>query len=537
MTTAPPAHPPTIVAPAVPPMPVFRGIPASALGVPPLVWVCGAALLGCASGPTRGDAWIVVVAFALVALALASMLRSGAAWTAAFAVLAFGVSLWHAAPPAPRPVRWPAGEVQTMRGVVLAWPVLSDRYARTPVRIVAARADGPWEEADATLTAFLPPYPPVARGDIVYLSGTVRLQRESERDGVLFARFASVERANRRLTPDDLRHAITTGLRGRVEAHVRPPESGLIVGMLLGERAAPDAATRDALNATGTTHLVVVSGWNIALVAGLFAAAGRGIGGNRRRLWAAASLAGIAAYTFAVGAEPPVVRAAIMGGAGLVAPLVGRRADPLASLALAAAAMALLHPPVVASLSFLFSLAATFGVLVVAPWLLRQMERVAIGRATPWLTAPLSVTLAAQLMTEPLAWHAFGRVSLVAPLVNVVVEPLVPLIMATGAAAAVFGGVPVPLVGEAVGAVASLPAWLFLRMIRFGAAVPFASVPLPQPGFTLTVACYLVPALVVLAARWRAGRHEWVPTRAARWGAGGFVATLALALVGVLLWG
>ena len=354
---------------------------------------------------------------------------------------------------------------------------------------------------------------------------------------MLFARFASVERANRQTTPDYLRHAITTGLRTRVEAHVRPPESGVIVGMLLGERAAPDAATREALNATGTTHLIVVSGSNIALVAGLFAAAGRGIGGRRQRLWAVLSLAGIAAYTFAVGADAPVVRAAIMGGAGLVAPLVGRRADALASLALAAAIMALLHPPVVASLSFLLSLAATFGVLIVAPWLRRQMERVAVLHAVPWLTAPLSVTLAAQLLTEPLAWHVFGRVSLVAPLVNVAVEPLVPLIMATGAAAAVSGGVPVLFVGEVVGAVASLPAWLFVRIIRFGAAVPFASVLLPQPGFGLTVACYLVPALAALIARWRAEQYPWHLTRATWWSVGGFAAVFAVALVGIALWG
>lgn len=262
-------------------MPVFRGIPAPALGVPPLVWGCSAVLLGCALGPTRGAAWAVVVALGLVALPLAAPLHSGAAWTAVCALLAFGLALWHAAPAPARPMQWPAGEVQGMRGVVLAWPVVSDRYARAPVRVTSVRTDGTWEPTNATLTAFLPPYPPMARGDSVYLTGTVRLRAEGESDGVLFARFASVERANRQTTPDDVRHAITVGLRGRVEAHVRPPESGLIVGMLLGERAAPDATTRAALSATGTTHLIVVSGANIALVAGLFAAAGRGIGTRR----------------------------------------------------------------------------------------------------------------------------------------------------------------------------------------------------------------------------------------------------------------
>lgn len=509
------------------------GMPAPALGVPPLVWVCGAVLIGCALGPTRGAVWPGVVALGVVALPFAAISRAGAGWTAAITLLTLGASLWHAAPAPPRPVRWPAGEVIAVRGVVLAWPVTTDRYTRAPVRVIAARTETGWEVAEATLTAFLPTYPPAARGDTVYLSGSARLRAEREGDGVLFARFVSVERVNRQTTPDDVRHAITAGLRGRIEAHVRPPESGLIAGMLLGEKAALDADTGDALNATGTTHLVVVSGWNIAVVAGLFAAIGRGMGGGRRgRLWAGVSLLGIVAYTFAVGAEPPVVRAAIMGAAGLVAPLVGRRADPLVSLALAAAIMAALHPPVVASLSFLFSLAATFGVLIVAPWLQRQMERCAAGRAMPALTAALAVTMAAQLTTEPLAWHVFGRVTLVGAVVNVIVEPLVPCIMAMGAIVAVFGFLPLPLVGDIVGAVAAIPAWLFLRIVRLGAAVPFASVALPQPGLWLTAACYVAPALVVLAIRLRDAWRERKPSaRSVAWGTGGFAATLAVVSV------
>ena len=147
MTNAPASRPPGTPLLVVPSVPIFRGIPASALGVPPLVWVCGAVLLGCAFGPTRGSAGLIVAALGLAALPLAAVLRSGAGWSAGFAVLTFGVALWHAAPVTTRPVQWPPGEVQGMRGVVLAWPVISDRSTRVLVHTTSVRTDGSWEAA------------------------------------------------------------------------------------------------------------------------------------------------------------------------------------------------------------------------------------------------------------------------------------------------------------------------------------------------------------------------------------------------------
>src|SRR5262249_9126635 len=156
---------------------------------------------------------------------------------------------------------------------------------------------------------------------------------------------------------------------------------------------------------------------------GFMAAIGRATGVRRRGVWFGVSLVGIAAYTFLVGAEASVVRAAIMGAGGLIAPALGRRADPLVWLGIATAGMALHDPSVVTDLSFLLSCAATFGVLVVAPALARQVRRFRVTNHLGGLTELLAVAVGAQVMTEPLILHQFGRLSLISPVVNIIVEP------------------------------------------------------------------------------------------------------------------
>ncbi len=513
------------------------GTPTPALGVPPAIWVCGAVLVGCVLGPTRHDAWLAVVALGAIALILAALSRIAAGWTVALTLLALGGALWRTAPPPLHVVQWPNATVSEVHGVVTAWPVTNStgNTVRVPVHVVAAHTKTEWQAADATFMAILPNYPVVARGDAVFIIGTPRLEASGETDGTLFSRYARVERANTQHNWQDVAHTLTKGLRGRIEAAAPPPESGLIVGMLLGDKSALDSGTRSAMSATGTTHFIVIDGGSVAQMAGLIAVVGRAIGSRRRGAWILVSLAGIVAYALVMGAEPPVIRAVTMGAIALLAPLLGRRADPLVSLGVAAAGMALWKPAIVTSLSFLISFAATFGVIALTPWVYRQMERVALARRFPHLTEMLAVSVAVYLATEPLIWHAFGQISPVAPVANVILEPLAPAIMALGAAASALTLLPVPLVAHVIGVAAAAPAWVFLRIVHLGAALPLAGMLVPQPGVAATLACYIVPTLAVFAVK---AAREWqgnIPRGVFGWGMSGFIVTLAAALV-ALLW-
>jgi len=246
------------------------------------------------------------------------------------------------------------------------------------------------------------------------------------------------------------------------------------------------------------TQHVVISGWNLALIIGLFAALGRHAPVDRRVLWSVATLGGVAVYTFAVGAELSVVRAALMGAGALIAPVVGRRADPLVWLGIASAAMVVHDPAATRDLSFLLSCAATFGVLVVAPWLAGRAFRVPLLAAYPRLTELLAVAVGAQLMTEPLILHTFGRASLISPVVNVIVEPLVPIIMALGGMTGLLSLLPFSFPATVSGICTALPASLFLGIIDRAGSIPLGAVHLPQPGVIPTILIYAVPAGIVV---------------------------------------
>lgn len=278
----------------------------------------------------------------------------------------------------------------------------------------------------------------------------------------------------------------------------------------------------------------MISGWNLAIVIGLFAALGRRAPLTRRVLWSVATLGAVAVYTFAVGAELSVVRAAVMGCGGLLAPLLGRRADPLVWLGLASAAMVVHDPAAISDLSFLLSCSATVGVLVVAPWLAKRAMRLPLFHAIPSLTELLAVAVGAQLMTEPIILHTFGRASLISPLVNLVVEPLVPPIMALGGITSLLSLLPFALPATVAGVCTALPASLFLTIIRWVARFPASAVQLPQPGLSLTLLFYVAPAAVVLwveqarpaVAHWRL---RYIPRDAGLYAAT-FAVVLALAL-------
>jgi len=228
--------------------------------IPPILWPCGAILLGSALGPTYHDQWPVMLALAVALLALALSARTGAAWTSVIGLLDFAGSLWHSAPEPVRALTWASEPVNAVRGIVETWPTTHAEMVQAPVRVIAARTDRGWQPADVTLAAILPPYPPLRRGDLIVVGGTATVRPGWWRgmDGSLYGQWLRIERRDEAATAEDYRHRVVARFVAGINRYVRPPESGLAAGMLLGEKSVIDEQTRDALNATGTTQHRVV---------------------------------------------------------------------------------------------------------------------------------------------------------------------------------------------------------------------------------------------------------------------------------------
>ena len=299
--------------------------------------------------------------------------------------------------------------------------------------------------------------------------------------------------------------SVRSGLLGGLNDLVPEPEAALGAGILLGVRASIAPEINDAFAAAGLTHVVAISGWNIAIVAAIVAALVSPLSTRPGGRWTTSIVAAatVGGYVMLTGASPSVVRAALMAGAMLVARLGGSRAHAASALALAALVMLLAAPPVLWDVGFQLSLLATAGLI----WFGASVERRLPGWPG-WIREPVALTLAAQLTTLPVVLVNFERLSLIAPIANVLVVPFVPLAMLFSAIASLVGvtdgALHIPVLGDAATWLAGGAAWLTLLVIislgTAAASVPFAAVDVQVPP-PFAVAWFPVLGLATWALR------------------------------------
>lgn len=210
-----------------------------------------------------------------------------------------------------------------------------------------------------------------------------------------------------------------------IERLLPEPQAGLGEGLLLGVKKALGEDLETTFRRTGIIHIVVLSGYNMAIVSGfILLVLGMILG---RRVSAVVGIAGIILFAIMVGLSATVVRAAIMGVLILIMGLTGRIYVVLRGLVLAGVIMLLWNPYSLAfDVGFQLSFLATLGLILVAPQLLEKLESVpTIAGAREFLVA----TLATQLFVLPLLLYQIGEFSVVAVIVNVLVLPMVPIAM------------------------------------------------------------------------------------------------------------
>jgi competence protein ComEC len=351
----------------------------------------------------------------------------------------------------------------------------------------------------------LPRLPEIQPGDQVVVTG--RLEAPSDdaygtylrRIGVaatVFSRTLDVEpRSARGFDLEQLRRHASAALARAIPE----PEAGLAAGIVVGLRDRVDRDLAAAFTTAGASHVVAISGWNIAIVAAAVAALGGRFARRRRSIL---TMIAIVAYVAFVGASPSVLRAATMAGVVLLARESGRAGRASMALAWAAVLILVADPSLVRDPGFQLSTLATAGLLAWSSPIGAVLIRVGGGHLPGWLVENLAVSLAAQAATLPIVLASFGRLSLVAPLVGLVVVPLVAPAMAA-AGVALIGGLVVGagVLPAGIATLAGLPAWVLLAWIvaavRAGAAMPFASVSLtpPSDAIVATVAALLIVAV------------------------------------------
>ncbi len=208
---------------------------------------------------------------------------------------------------------------------------------------------------------------------------------------------------------------------------------GLLPGLVVGDTSGiSDALNADA-KATGIAHLLAVSGSHFAILCGFVVIVLRRAGPRPAALGGAITMVGLVVL---VGPQPSVLRAAVMGGIGMLAILTGRTRTAVPALATAVIALLLIDPVLALSVGFTLSVLATGGLILLAPAWSESMQRRGVPRGWADLIA---IPVAAQVVTMPVIVLISGSISVVGVVANLAVAPVVAPALVLGVLCALAG--------------------------------------------------------------------------------------------------
>ncbi|MFH1178503.1 MAG: ComEC/Rec2 family competence protein [bacterium] len=317
-----------------------------------------------------------------------------------------------------------------------------------------------------------------------------------------------------------VKHAFLDGL----DRTLPKPDSALAGGIVIGGKSGLGTALTDAFTRSGLVQIIVLSGYNVMIVAE-WVMAFFALWRLPRRLQFFAGGAALLLFVGIAGISATAIRATIMAIIALYARATGHSYYASRALMFAVILMLVWNPLyLVFDPGFGLSVAATAGIIWLAPiievWIaaLRvrgvcQVQRSetlragAVPRSSSFWTNAMATTLAAQISVLPLLLYNIGLFSLVALPANLLVNPFVPVAMASAAAAGVIGmtiGYFVPIIAIVAGSPAFVLTHYFIFIAEKSSALPFSAFTIVRFSFVFVLAAYSV--LVYISYKWNGRR-------------------------------
>lgn len=250
------------------------------------------------------------------------------------------------------------------------------------------------------------------------------------------------------------------------------PCAALLQALLLGEKNGLSQSIKDNFATAGVSHIIAISGYHVAVIAGFLSLVLASLNLSRRKsFWLTISF--ILFFVFLTGAAASVVRAGIMGSILLVATSLGRISKAKNVIVFAGFLMLVFNPLLLRfDMGFLLSFGATLGIVYFFPIMEKILVKVPEKLG---LRSILAMSFAAQLAVLPIAVFNFDKLSLVAPLANLLIIPCVPLTMFFGFVAILCGFASI-ILGKIFGFVAWGFLFYMIKTVEILAKAPFSSV-------------------------------------------------------------
>lgn len=296
----------------------------------------------------------------------------------------------------------------------------------------------------------------------------------------------------------DLRHKA----RSLIDSRFDKRHAGFLNSIIIGDRAQLEEGIKEDFIRTGTVHVLAISGLNVAFVAAIFLF----IGGFLRipkKANLILTLVLLIFYTFATGANPPIVRAIVMFAIFAVGYMLNRDSDPINTLSLAALAILIYNPKELFDPSFQLSFASVASIVIFTPPVMEALrlneknKRTLLGKTKFYILGGAAVSAAAWIGSSPLTAAYFNIVSPVSFAANLVIVPSLSLLTALS-----FVFLAVEPFSLQLGGVLSLAIRL-VDDIVFGlnhimAIAPFSYIRVPAPPVYFAVFFYITALAIFL---------------------------------------
>jgi competence protein ComEC len=386
----------------------------------------------------------------------------------------------------------------TLIGIVSAEPDIREKTQKLTIKI---------EDLKGKVLVTTNRYPEYQYGDKLKITGKLKTPQVFEdfnykdyllKDGIYsvmdWPKIELLERGNyQNLT--QLIYAkiliLKNKLREAIFQNLSPPQSSILAAMILGDKKTLSEETKTKLNVTGMRHITAISGLHITILSTILMTILLGFGLWRQQaFWFSIIL--IIFFVIMTGLQPSATRAAIMGGLYLLAQYFGKIGSSSRIIVFAAVLMLLLNPLLLRyDVGFQLSFLAMLGIIYLSPIFQDWFKKIP---NVFQLRNLLSMTLSAQVFTLPILIYNFGYFSIIAPITNILIVPLLPYIMGLGFFSG-LGGIIFPLLGK----ILSLPCWLLLtyliKLIDWFSSFSFIFLTI-KISWVLLILSYLFLALI-----------------------------------------
>ena len=281
-----------------------------------------------------------------------------------------------------------------------------------------------------------------------------------------------------------LRKSFLASLRG-----VDSDSIGLVAGLAIGDVSKISDGLKQQMKLVSLTHLTAVSGANCAIVLAMFYFVVRRFGGGR---WVrlAVGLGALSGYVFLVGAQPSVLRAAVMAGAVLVGISLGRKTSPMSALGLSVIVLLVADPWLAIDYGFALSVVATVGLLVLTEPISLKLQK----QLPKSVALALAVAISAQIYCLPILLQLQPGLATYSLPANFLAAPLVAPITVFGIVACMVAWM-FPWLAAGLTYLASIPAWLITQIVQ-----AFANSNNATLGWPTGVAGAIIATCVILAS-------------------------------------